>query len=514
MMQAAIYVRVSTEDQVSGYSIPTQIERCQEKAREFGAEVRPEHVFVDDGYSGASLDRPALNSLRSLVASRGCDAVLVYDADRLSRRLVDLLVIEDEFRACGAQLHIVNSPLDPSDEGWLFFQIRGAFAEFERRKLLERTQRGKRGRAKAGYPLGGRPPFGYRYESDGGHRGWYVIDPVQAQVVRRVFAWCVEGVPLRNITLRLSQMGAATSLGRAQWSKASVHRILSYEGYTGSAYYNKTRRAFPRKPSASRPAKNTPVARPRDEWIPLAIPVIIDRETFEAAQHQLELNRLLAKRNSKHEYLLRARLFCGRCGSRMVGTPVHGKRFYRCGRRHSALVERCKAGLLHADRAERAIWNEVYAILSRPALIAEEARVALEDKEHRATLFEHEFEIIEGVVKDCDRRQNQLLDLYLADALDIPAFKARSEELKTRKDAALARRAELEKLLERSRGTLMALSALEEYMGAVKRRLGSLSSDEQLMALAALDIQVTWTGEVLEMRGVVPACGIASAPSS
>src|SRR5687767_14020609 len=160
---AAIYARVSTEDQGKGFSIPTQIEACQKLADHEGYTVAEASVLVDEGISGTTMDRPNLRKLRDLVNTHAIAAAIVYDPDRLSRNLGHQLLLAEEFERADVKLLIVSHPMEQGPEGWLFFQMRGALAEYERAKLLERTQRGRLGRAKAGYVNGGRVPLGYRY---------------------------------------------------------------------------------------------------------------------------------------------------------------------------------------------------------------------------------------------------------------------------------------------------------------------------------------------------------------
>jgi site-specific DNA recombinase len=122
---AAIYTRVSTEDQGRGYLIPTQLEACQLFAKEQGYTVPETHVFIDEGISGATLERPALRQVRDAITARTIAAVLVYDLDRLSRKLVHQLILTEECERAGVALHFILSPTDTSPEGTLFLQIRG-----------------------------------------------------------------------------------------------------------------------------------------------------------------------------------------------------------------------------------------------------------------------------------------------------------------------------------------------------------------------------------------------------
>src|SRR5262244_1161834 len=114
---AAIYARVSTEDQGKGYSIPTQIQACQKLAREQGYTVSDPHIFIADGVAGATLDRPALRALRDLFSSGAIAAVIVLDPDRLARKTGKLLVLKDELDEAGVKLLCVSHPIDDGAEG-------------------------------------------------------------------------------------------------------------------------------------------------------------------------------------------------------------------------------------------------------------------------------------------------------------------------------------------------------------------------------------------------------------
>jgi site-specific DNA recombinase len=126
---AAIYVRVSTEDQGKGFSIPTQIDACQKLAEREGYTVPEGHILVDEGISGTTMERPGLRQMREFVHAQAIAAVIVYDPDRLSRNLGHQLLLAEEFERAGVKLLIVSHPLEQGPEGWLFFQMRGALAE-------------------------------------------------------------------------------------------------------------------------------------------------------------------------------------------------------------------------------------------------------------------------------------------------------------------------------------------------------------------------------------------------
>ncbi|HEY7491475.1 MAG TPA: recombinase family protein [Candidatus Tectomicrobia bacterium] len=186
---AAIYARVSTEDQGKGFSIPTQVEACQSLARSEGYSIPESYVLIDEGISGTTLERPGLRKLRELVHAKAISAVVVHDPDRLSRNLGHQLLMAEEWDRAAVQLLIVSHPLEHGPEGWLFFQMRGALAEYERAKILERMQRGLRGRAMAGNPGGGQVALGYRAIREP-HKARWEVDEAEAAVVRQIFTLC------------------------------------------------------------------------------------------------------------------------------------------------------------------------------------------------------------------------------------------------------------------------------------------------------------------------------------
>jgi site-specific DNA recombinase len=114
-MRAALYVRVSTDKQAEKYGIPSQIEALRKRCLEKGWNVVPDmerEAFIDDGFSGSELNRPALNQLREVVQQSQVDVVIAYDPDRLSRNLADLLFLESDFARYGTKLEFITQEMD------------------------------------------------------------------------------------------------------------------------------------------------------------------------------------------------------------------------------------------------------------------------------------------------------------------------------------------------------------------------------------------------------------------
>ncbi|MCS6889879.1 MAG: recombinase family protein, partial [Chloroflexus sp.] len=205
-MRAAVYARVSTEEQGDNFSIPSQIAAARRYASDRGWQVVAE---LTDTMSGAVLDRPGLRKLRDLIAARAVDAVVVYSLDRLSRNVAHMLLLRDEMHGAGVELHAVTRGQSADTaEGRLFDTIESAFAEYERLKIRERNTRGKRQKVQSGKILGCgiTPPYGYAFVGRGKEKA-LVVNETEAAWVRTIFTWAADGVSLRSIAARLDAAG-------------------------------------------------------------------------------------------------------------------------------------------------------------------------------------------------------------------------------------------------------------------------------------------------------------------
>src|ERR1700716_1647144 len=186
---AAIYARVSSDRQKENHTIASQTAALIGYAQTHGYSVPPEWVFQDEGYSGAVLVRPGLERLRDLAAEGQIAAVLVYSADRLSRKYAYQVLLSEELLRCGAELIFLKAPAGATPEDQLLLQFQGMIAEYERARIAERRRRGKKHMAQHGgvNVLSG-APFGYRYirKSDTS-AAYYEVIEAEAGIVRMVF---------------------------------------------------------------------------------------------------------------------------------------------------------------------------------------------------------------------------------------------------------------------------------------------------------------------------------------
>src|ERR671938_1787011 len=190
-MRIGLYARVSTQRQAQADGMAQQLDRLQAHALRQGWAVRAEHIFRDDGYSGASLKRPGLERLRDRAAMRELDRVLITAPDRLARNYVHPVLLLEEITATGCAVEFLDRPMSQDPHDQLLLQIRGAVAEYERSLIAERMRRGRLRKLRSGTLLPWtRPPYGYRLDPErprdpaGGR-----LDEAEAAVVRDVFVW-------------------------------------------------------------------------------------------------------------------------------------------------------------------------------------------------------------------------------------------------------------------------------------------------------------------------------------
>ena len=188
-MTTAIYVRVSTDRQALTHTIDQQIERLRAHLKGEGQELRCEQIFRDDGYSGATLNRPGLDRLRDQLREGAIDRVLIVSPDRLARNYVHQMVLLEEFERSGCQVHFLDQPIRQDPHDHFLLQIRGAVAEYERTLIAERMRRGRQMKLRAGLLLPWpTPPYGYRVHPDRPRDPAGVqIEPTEGAVIQEVF---------------------------------------------------------------------------------------------------------------------------------------------------------------------------------------------------------------------------------------------------------------------------------------------------------------------------------------
>lgn len=347
-MNAAIYARVSTAQQAEhGYSLETQIDACKQKALSLGATSIKE--YIDDGYSGAYMERPALDNLRDALSANLHDIVVIYDTDRLARDMMVQLLITEEIEK-HASLVFVNSEYNKSPESQLFYQIKGSFAEYERVKIQDRMNRGRRGKLKQGKPIRDSKILGYDFID-----GQYVINQQEANIVRHIFeAYLNTTGGLIKVSKKLFADGILSVSG-TRMSISSLGAILHRQNYTGHYFAYTTYR----KKTGSNTTKV--IHRDSTEWIPMKCPQIIPQELFDAVQNKLGRNRKNRTREGKYPALFQGLLYCGICGHKMYKIVYSNKAYYLCRTQKESLTP-CTNRMCNVEILDAIIWEKIMDI--------------------------------------------------------------------------------------------------------------------------------------------------------
>ena len=354
--RVAIYIRWSTDDQSEGTTLAVQREACRNYILSQGWQVRDDLVFIDDGYSGGTLKRPALTRLRESVRQGRIDCVVVFKLDRLSRSVIDVVNLAlrewDDFTC----MKSAREPLDTTTAmGKQFFYMLAGYAEWERNVIRERMHAGKLRRLQEGKNPGYKRPYGYAI---GPVKGSFVPVFDEASVVRRIFEMYVAGHGYKSIAATLSADGIAFRGGRT-FSSRTVYGILTNRTYIGEIVYRKT---------VANPRRHAQEGVPRQLRNPSPIvvkssvvPPIVSGERFEQAQalraHRAEErapNRALTS-----DHLLTGLARCARCGYALIGRrrepagerrhTTGNRQYYFCGGKRLKGCAFCDCAYIRQD---------------------------------------------------------------------------------------------------------------------------------------------------------------------
>ncbi len=491
-IRAAIYARVSSDQQAERHTIDSQVEALLARAAADGHEVAPELRFLDDRHSGASLIRPALERLRDLAAMGAIDLIYVHAPDRLARSYAHQAVLVEEFGRAGTEVAFLNRPIGQTPEDTLLLQLQGMFAEYERTRIAERSRRGKRHRAQAGsVSVLARAPYGYRYvgREAGGGAAYFEVAETEAEVVRRIFRWVgEERVSLSAVCRRLFKAGVPSPTGKAQWGRSTVWTLLTSSAYVGQAVFGKTasapwrpplRPARGRAPIPKRPSRRVPA--PPEHHVAIPIPSLVDAALFEEVREQLDENRRRRRqRVARARYLLQGLLVCQGCGRAFCGVwqrnyprpPAHGYSYYRCTGAVKDRVDgqrRCDARAIRVERLDEAVWREVRQLLEDPARVIGEYQRRLQAV--RTGPRRPELETVERQLAKLRGGVGRLIDGYAEGLISKAEFEPRLAGLRRRVAGLEAEAAALQDAAEQARSLQLVIGKLETFAALVQDRL-------------------------------------------
>ena len=513
-MRVAAYARVSTTRQAQAQGIEQQLDRLRAAAAERGWELDDQHVYRDDGYSGARIGRPGLDRLRDHAALAELDLVLVTAPDRLARNYVHQVLLIDELAGRGCQVEFLDRPMSADPHDQLLLQIRGAVAEYERTLIAERMRRGRQAKLRAGTLLPWTTaPFGYRLDPDRPRLASAVrTEPGEAALVAQLFDWYLEPqATIYRLAARLTGLGVPTPMGGPWWNTASVRGILRNPSYAGRALSNRTQVAPARgRKSAMLPAGPgiSHAPRPEEDWIAVPVPAIVSEETFAQVQAKLDVNQQGAARNTRHEYLLRALISCGACRLGCTGRQTAaGYRYYLCrGRTDPMRVaqgQRCTARYIPAGQLDELVWADLCALLTDPAQVTRAlaraqggAWLPQELQARQATIGQ--------ALGQLERQQQRLLDAYLAEVVTLPELDRKRQDLDRRHATLLAQQRQLDAAARQKLELGAVADGIEAFCQAVRAGLATATFEQRRLLAELLIDRVVVTDNQVEIRYVLP----------
>jgi site-specific DNA recombinase len=532
MTSAAIYARVSSARQKEQETIVSQTEALRAHAGQLGLDVPEEWVFEDDGYSGASLARPALDALRDLVAQVPVDVVLCYSPDRLARKYAHQALLMEELARAGTSVVFVKAPSGETPEDALLVQFQGMIAEYERAQIMERTRRGKSQRARSGSVnvLSG-APFGYRYVRKSDHApARYEVVPHEAAIVAGLFRrYADEGVAIAELARWLGSTGVTTRTGKARWDRSTIWGMLRNPAYAGRACFGKTGR-LDQQASRNRAARlagratgtaYTTVDRPRGDWLEIDVPALVDEETFERAARRLAGNKKFASRASKTPSLLQGLAACSGCGYacyRGHTTTTAGNKifYYRCIGSDNYRFEHgrvCDSKPVRADYLDQVVWDHITHLIADPALIRAEIgrRLAQIRTADPATAQRKR---LDDALAKTTSAITRLIGAYQEDLISLEELRARMPDLRARETSLRHQAQALDAQLADREVYLKLAGNLEDFLAALRKSAVTASVEDRQRVLRLLVKEVLVGPGKIVIRHSIPTRGDTPPPAT
>jgi len=528
MKMAAIYARVSSEQQREEHTIASQTAALIEFAKARSLEVPTEWVFEDEGFSGATLERPGLERVRDLAAEGQIQVVLAYSPDRLSRKYAYQILLIEEFAKHGVETLFVNAPHGTSAEDQLLVQFQGMIAEYERAQILERSRRGKRHRARSGEisVLSG-APYGYRYvrKTDEALASYQVID-AEAQVVQRVYEmYTVAGLSIGEIARRLNAQGLSTRKQSSRWERSVIWAMLRNPAYRGTASFGKTRVAGRVRVTRALRRRGGLVSsdsvgheRPREEWIEIPVPALVSEESFARAQELLHENKIRSRRRTITPSIVQGLVSCQKCGYAFSRTSTQTSarkiHYYKCigsdsWRKLGGPV--CDNGrFVRQDLLDQIVWTEVIRLLEDPTLIQKELDRRLLAARSSDPTKKREQSVQRELIR-IGNNIERLLTAYQEDLLSLEQLRERMPSLRQREQVL---RAELQAIADQAndRANFLRLAeTLSAFLARLRGAADTLDVIERQRIVRLIVKEILIGDDNIVIRHCIPV-GLASPP--
>lgn len=509
MKKVAIYMRVSTAHQEEEQTINSQLMELEARIETDGYVLSPDLIYKDDGWSGAIIKRPGLDDLRADMQSKKFDILYFYDRGRISRKYVHQEIILGEAKDNSIEcisLHDINGK---STEEVLMGSVMGIFHEYERIKIAERMRIGKVRKVRENKKLlGYNPKFGYDYHhrvktGPDASEGYFSINEKQAEIVRQIFTWIAEGKSKHEVKRLLFEAEMRPPKGlREQWSSSTLDRLVKDTTYMGKHFYNKSESVETKNPQNPeqeyrKVVKGSRVQRPKEEWLAIDVPIIVEKSLFDKVQVQLEINKKLNTRNkSKNKYLLAGLIECT-CGKARTGDPANGHSYYRCTDRLSKypMPRTCKEYGINVTVIDNVVWNNIEELLSNPALVVAQAQ----RWQKSSSPLERRTDELKKRLNAYDDEERRYVKSYGIGTLTEKIYKEAIQELNEKRETLAYELNSIEAELM-NKPTV----PLEQLVDGVVKLVGKLSFNDKRKVIEKLVTKIVATKEKITIWGLLP----------
>lgn len=528
MKKAILYARVSTALQEREHTIDSQILELKKQIATAGNVLVKE--YIDNGYSGAQLDRPGLDQLRNDLKTDLFDTIYFHNTDRIAREVTYQTIIISEILKYKKQIIINGKDYVHNPENKFSLTVLGAVAELERAKIIERLTRGKQHRLRQGHLLSqGHNTFGYDYiKRTDESPAEIVLNEKEAEIIKEIFTTYAKGnIGINKISRNLEDRKIPRKRNGKGWNNSQLRYMLKNEVYTGIRYFNTKKyvRQYANPLDGIQESKYKVIKRPREEWIGIKVPHIISRTLYDKVQKRFEWN-MSHYRNPPKTQLLSNLIKCGECGSfcfaysryykekRLKSTPekIYHKVAYRCGRRAQAVqhsknsdIKKCFSKEIKAEILENHIFSLFTDIVFDPQKLRIHVDVVKDTKKTTQTKMEKELKGFNKKIRTLGEEKKRILDLYASGGLDKGMYGEKSLWYDNEINKIKIDRGELVKRIPVLHKREVIDASIKDYCSVVKRRYNkAIDFDSKRQFMIDYITHIIFENDNVILHGSIP----------
>lgn len=525
-MRAATYRRVSTEEQVEGFSLDEQQRATAAYATTKGWTVDPSHEYVDEGISGTNPQRPGWRAMLDAANRRDFDVVIVSKLDRFSRSAGHAQIEVRNLLDAGVLFVSVAENLDLTrSDGKMMFGIFATFAEFERDRIAERVAESMRAMARQGRWPGGTAPYGWKIEGVGKKQSGNANDvklvphPDEREVIRLCVETVLNGGSTADASNLVNSLGFRTR-AEVPFNYRRVRELLRKRALIGETYWGQETRKSQKRPdgSASRVTRMEGGKAKYGDAVLISLPdPPLDLATFDAVQRALDVTAYGKKSDAKTYPNSRSATVCG--GSLGGISSPDRSRQYRCTNRKwkSKDYEPCTCARVDADALDAAVWRAVCAALSDPDRLLGLASDYLDLRANAAPVEAETIGSLDAKIARLEKSKTDKVAECFRANIDAALVASAVEQIDAEIEALRAYRSTMEQHRSIENAEQSRVSSLTRLAEQARTSLPSFDLDQQAEVLRLLRVQVTLLDDTkypaLRVEGVVPGGGLADLDS-